>query len=140
MHAGSTSLFSCRDLSITVAGRTLVDSLRLDVPAGELLAILGQNGCGKSLTMHTLAGLRGARNGQVLLDGRDLGETRRQDIARNLALLPQHVDDIFPSTVLDTAMIGRHPHIGRFNWEAPEDYAVANDALDAAAARRPTRS
>jgi iron complex transport system ATP-binding protein len=81
--------------------------------------------------MHTLAGLRPASRGEVLLEGRNIATSRRQDIARQLALLPQHVDDIFPATVLDTAMIGRHPHIGRFQWESAEDLAIGHAALAA---------
>lgn len=130
MNSGTHSLFSCRNLSVAVPGRRLVDGLQLDIDGGEMIAILGQNGCGKSLTMHTLAGLRKADGGHVALSGRDLASIRRQEIAKSLALLPQHVDDIFPASVLDTAMIGRHPHIGRFNWESAHDYAVAREALD----------
>lgn len=130
MRADSTTQFSCRCLRVSVADRLLVDALQLDVASGELIAVLGQNGCGKSLTMHTLAGLRVADAGRVVLNGADVATTRRHEIARNLALLPQHVDDIFPATVLDTAMIGRHPHIGRLSWESDHDFAVANAALD----------
>ncbi|MGI9247797.1 MAG: ABC transporter ATP-binding protein [Woeseiaceae bacterium] len=125
-----SSQFSCSSLRVSVADRLLVDALDLDVAGGQLVAVLGQNGSGKSLTMHTLAGLRKADGGRVDLNGHSLDTTQRQDIARHLALLPQHVDDIFPATVLDTAMIGRHPHIGRFNWESDTDFAVANEALD----------
>ena len=135
-----TPLFSCHELSITIPGRTLVDALSFEAGPGELLAVLGQNGSGKTLTMHTLAGLRAAPQGRVMLRGDDLASSRRQDIARQLALLPQHIDDIFPATVLDTAMIGRHPHIGRFEWESPKDFdigraALASVGLDALAGR-----
>lgn len=123
--------FSCNNLHIGVADRVLVEALELDSRGGELIAILGQNGSGKTLTMHTLAGLRHANSGRVFLHGKDMATTRRQDIARRLALLPQHVDDIFPATVLDTAMIGRHPHIGRLSWESDQDYAITHTALDA---------
>ena len=126
-----TTLFSCRNLSVGVSGRRLVAALDLDVSRGELLAVLGQNGSGKTLTMHTLAGLRPADNGHALLGERDVATHRRQEIARELALLPQHVDDIFPATVLDTAMIGRHPHIGRFQWESAQDLAIGREALAA---------
>ena len=125
------ALFSCRDLCVEVSGRTLVTDLAFDVVPGEMLAVLGQNGCGKSLTLHTLAGLRPASGGEVLLDGRDLAMSRRQEIAKRLALLPQHVEDIFPATVLDTTMIGRHPHIGRFQWESPADIDIGRAALAA---------
>ncbi|MBT8090521.1 MAG: ABC transporter ATP-binding protein [Gammaproteobacteria bacterium] len=131
MHDIGTSQFSCNSVRVGVAGRLLVDALELNVMGGELIAVLGQNGSGKSLTMHTLAGLRPTDSGRVLLNGRDLATTRRQEISKWLALLPQHVDDIFPATVLDTAMIGRHPHIGRLSWESDHDYAVANEALAA---------
>jgi iron complex transport system ATP-binding protein len=125
------SLFSCSGIRIEVSGRTLVDALDFEVRHGELLAILGQNGAGKTLTLHTLAGLRAAAAGQVSVEGHDVFSAKRQDIARRLALLPQHVDDIFPATVLDTAMIGRHPHIGRFQWESPDDVAIGQAALAA---------
>ena len=131
MSSSPDPLFSCDDLCVAVAGRMLVEGLSFAVRPGELLAILGQNGSGKTLTMHTLAGLRPAAGGQVHLQGRDVSASRRQDTARRLALLPQHVDDIFPATVLDTAMIGRHPHIGRFGWESAEDVAVTQAALAA---------
>ncbi len=122
-------VFTCTDLSVEVAGRCLVDALSFEVRQGELVAVLGQNGCGKSLTLHTMAGLRSPQSGHCRVQDLDVFTTRRQDIAKYLALLPQHVDDIFPATVLDTALIGRHPHIGRFNWESQDDVAAAKAAL-----------
>ena len=131
MSTPDSPLFACEDLRIDVGDRVLVDALTVAVGRGELLGVLGQNGSGKTLTMHTLAGLRDAASGHVLLDGDDVASTNRQAIATRLALLPQHVDDIFPATVLDTAMIGRHPHIGRFQWESAQDIAIGHAALAA---------
>lgn len=131
MSASGHTLFSCNQLRVDVAGRNLVDALDFAVDRGELLAVLGQNGSGKTLTMHTLAGLRPASGGTIRLQGNDVATSGRQEIARHLALLPQHVDDIFPATVLDTAMIGRHPHIGRFQWESAEDFEIGRAALAA---------
>ena len=124
-------IFSCQNLSVEVAGRLLVEDLSLEVSRGELIAVLGQNGSGKSLSLHTLAGLRAAKSGTVSLHEKDVSDRNRQQLARHLALLPQHVDDIFPATVLDTALIGRHPHIGRMSWESQEDLDIARSALSA---------
>ena len=131
MTNSSAAIFSCSNVYVSVAGRALVNDLSLEVERGEFLAVIGQNGVGKTLTMHTLAGLRAADSGEIRVNGQNTAASRRQEIARHLALLPQHVDDIFPATALDTAMIGRHPHIGRFDWESDDDFRIARAALDA---------
>ncbi len=123
------TILSCDALRVTVPGRCLVDALQLDLRRGELVAVLGQNGSGKTLTLMTLAGLRPPDAGLVQLMGSDLFAMPRQLTAQRLALLPQIVDDIFPATVMDTALIGRHPHIGRFRWESAEDHEAAIEAL-----------
>ena len=120
---------SASALGIAVPGRTLVEDLDLAVRGGEFIAVLGRNGAGKTLTLETLAGLRPPGSGRVLLDGHDMSGLRRRDIARRLALLPQLVEDIFPATVLDTVLIGRHPHVRRLRWESAEDLGIARDAL-----------
>lgn len=129
MSAQPAPAFACRGLTVTVPGRTLVENLDMQVQRGEFLAVLGQNGAGKSLTLHTLAGLRPIDQGEVLLLGEAMASTRRQDVAKRLALLPQYTEDVFPATVFDTALIGRHPHIGRLQWESKEDRQIAEQAL-----------
>ncbi len=120
---------ACGDLSVAVPGRTLVDALELAIRGGEFVAVLGKNGTGKTLTLHTLAGLREARAGSVFIAGRPAASLKRREIARHLALLPQHADDAFPATVLETVLTGRHPHIRFFEWESSRDREIALAAL-----------
>ena len=122
-------MLSCRELSVSVPGRTLVSTLELSVSGGEFLAVLGPNGVGKSMLMHTVSGLRRPLSGTIELDGVDIRNLTRQQIASSLALLPQYTEDIFPTTVFDTVMIGRHPHIGRFRWESDRDREIARQSL-----------
>jgi iron complex transport system ATP-binding protein len=123
-------LMSCSDIRVSVPGRLLVDALSLDLQRGELVAVLGQNGAGKTLSLLTLAGLRDADTGSVRIGANEIQNSPRAAVARQLALLPQDVEDIFPATVIDTVLIGRHPHIGKLRWESTEDHAIANRALD----------
>lgn len=123
-------LLSCRELTVSVPGRCLVRELDLALAPGELLAVLGQNGAGKTLTLHTLAGLRAPDAGEVRLGGEPIGTLRRHQVAKQLALLPQSADDVFPSTVLETVLIGRHPHIAAFGRESGEDRRIAQEALE----------
>jgi iron complex transport system ATP-binding protein len=129
MHKSSPSLFCSRELTVNVPGRTLVHELNLDLKAGELIAILGQNGAGKSLTLHTLAGLREAAAGHVELNGKPITSLTRRTVAQKLALLPQNSEDIFPATVFDTVLIGRHPHIEPLHWESAQDRQLAQHCL-----------
>jgi iron complex transport system ATP-binding protein len=125
----SSVTFGCRNIAVSVPGRRLVESLNFDLCRGQFLAVLGPNGTGKSLTLHTLAGLRGPDEGSVTLNGIAVNNANRHFVAQHLSLLPQYTEDVFPSTVLDTVLVGRHPHIGRFHWESSADRAMAIDAL-----------
>jgi iron complex transport system ATP-binding protein len=120
---------TCADISVSVPGRMLVENLSLELHRGEVIAVLGQNGAGKTLSLLTLAGLRDLECGNIQIGASDIHQTPRGEVAKRLALLPQDIEDIFPATVLDTALIGRHPHIGRLHWESAEDRAIAERAL-----------
>jgi iron complex transport system ATP-binding protein len=124
-----SAAFLATGISVQVPGRELVTNLTLDVRPSEMLAVLGQNGAGKSLTLLTLAGIRAPSAGAVRLNGQPIESLNRRVVARALALLPQDDEDIFPASVLDTALIGRHPHIGRFGWESGQDHDIATRSL-----------
>lgn len=126
-----TALLQCDGLSLSRGGRKLWRDLDLQVAAGQCWAVLGQNGAGKSSLLHTLAGLNVPDSGRVNVEGRPLGQWRRRDLARVLGLMPQDAHDPFPATVLDTALAGRHPHLGPWRNEGAEDYRLAREALAA---------
>ncbi|HZX23096.1 MAG TPA: ABC transporter ATP-binding protein [Woeseiaceae bacterium] len=117
-------------LDVSVPGRVLVEALDLRVAPGEFVAVLGCNGSGKTMTLETLAGLRPRQAGDIRYFGRPAAEWRRPELARRLALLPQDQEDLFPSTVLEEALIGRHPHIGRWRWESEADRQIALSELE----------
>jgi iron complex transport system ATP-binding protein len=118
-------------LSVRAGGRELVRALSLEFVRGEVLTILGRNGSGKTLTLHTLAGLRPADGGVVRLDGAPLGSLPRRALALRLGLLPQDLEDAFVATALESVLIGRHPHLALWQWEGVEDERLARAALDA---------
>ena len=95
----------------------------------EFIAILGRNGCGKTLTLHTLAGLRPPMTGTVELAGQLLNRLSRRHIAQRMGLLTQDLEDGFVSTVMESLLIGRHPHLSLLEQEGPEDRRLALTAL-----------
>ena len=120
-----------RDLGLRAGGRWLVRGLSLEIRAGENWAVLGANGSGKTTLLHTLAGLRPADRGQVALDGVEIHGVARRERARRLGVLFQDSPPPLTSTVLETALTGRHPYLSRWQSEGPEDRALAEAALAA---------
>ena len=127
-----TPLLEARQLQVAVGERTVIERLDLAVAPGERLAILGRNGAGKSTLLSTLARLRPPAAGAVLLDGEDAALLHPRQAALRRAWLGQFQTDPFGSTVLETALTGRHPHLGRWDWESTKDADIAREALKAA--------
>lgn len=122
-------LLRATSLDIALASRMLVRDLNLAVHPGQCWALLGANGTGKTTLLHTLAGLRSPQGGSLWLQGTALSRLPRRIVAQRLGLLAQDSSDSFPATVLETALIGRHPHLGRWHNEGADDVALARQAL-----------
>jgi iron complex transport system ATP-binding protein len=125
----SVSALSARDLVIDIPGRADGSALNFSMQAGQVWAVLGPNGAGKTTLLHTLAGLRPPRSGEVQLGARPLAGCSRKAVAQELAVVFQHARDSFPATVLETALIGRHPYHSRWDFDTPEDMQLAVKAL-----------
>lgn len=125
------SLLEARQLRVDIGGRTIVDHLDLSIASGECVAILGRNGAGKSTLLSTLASLRPPTAGTVSFAGHDAGTMPPRQAALHRAWLGQFQSDPFGSTVLETALTGRHPHLGRWAWETKRDAELARSALQA---------
>ncbi len=113
--------------------RTLVlDGLDLQLRPGRVTAIVGPNGCGKSTLLNTLGRVLRPAAGQVLLRGEDIRHKPGRELARELALLPQHSAAPEGMTVLDLVRFGRQPHQGWLQQWSEQDQAAVADALAAA--------
>ncbi|MEF8725268.1 MAG: ABC transporter ATP-binding protein [Candidatus Accumulibacter delftensis] len=126
-----TPLLSTRGLNVGLAGRTFCRQLTLTVQSGECLAILGRNGAGKSTLLSVLAGLRPPDAGEVLVNGASYGSLGARASALARGWLPQSRSEAFSSTVIETALVGRHPHLARWDWESEKDARIARQALAA---------
>lgn len=120
---------AARGLDVAIAGKTVVRGLDLDLQAGESVVLLGRNGVGKTTLLTTLAGLYAPAAGQLRLHGQSYAEHGPRAAARLRGLLPQHPSDAFPATVLESVLVGRHPHLSRWAWEGEADHGIARQAL-----------
>ena len=124
------SVLATRDLVIDIPNRPSGRALSLTLEPGQVWGVLGPNGAGKTTLLHTLAGLNAPRAGSIALDDAPLTQLRRRKIAQRLGLVFQERLDGFPATVLETALIGRHPYMSAWQREGADDLARAEAALE----------
>ncbi len=119
-----------QNLTCAYDGRSVLENLCLAARPGEVLALIGPNGVGKSTLMRAMARLLRPSRGRVLLAGRDLWRTAPRDVARQLALAPQASGTQWPVTVEQAVALGRAPHRG---WLLPltaQDRIATDRALE----------
>ena len=119
-----------KELVIDIPDRGDGQPLDFTVEPGQMWGVLGPNGAGKTTLLHTLAGLRAPRPGSVCLGEHSLTALRRRRISQQLGLVFQERQDGFPATVLETALIGRHPWLSPWQMESGDDERFARQALD----------
>lgn len=121
-----THVLRVEGVTLAYGERTVVESLDLLVPPGQITTIIGANACGKSTLLRAMSRLLAPRQGRVVLDGKDLHRLPTREVARTLGLLPQ--SPIAPEgiTVSDLVARGRHPYRRLLTrWTAEDDAAVA---------------
>ena len=122
---------ACQSLDVRIAGIRVADGLDLAIGPGEFWGLLGPNGIGKTTLLKCLAGLLEPAGGTVLLESRDIAALPRRLLARHVGMLQQHTVYVFDSSVMQTALTGRHPHLSYWAREGPEDLELARAALRA---------
>lgn len=117
-------------LSVGYPGRVVGSDLSLTLQAGEVLALLGPNGCGKTTMLKTLLGLQPALAGAVQLQGRALSAWPTVERARVLAYVPQGQASTFGFTALEMVLMGRTAHLGLMARPGAKDHAIAHQSLE----------
>jgi len=123
-------LFTLDRLDVSFNSTHVLKGITGEIHAGEFLGIIGPNGSGKTTLLRAMAGVLSPTSGSVMLDGREVARIPSGELARRLAVVPQDSPVAFDYTVLEVVLMGRSPHLGRFELEKKRDVGVALDALD----------
>jgi iron complex transport system ATP-binding protein len=117
-------------LSIGYRDHLVGRDLDVTLPEGEVLALLGPNGGGKTTLLKTLLGILPPRAGEVRYDGRSLAATSIRDRARLLAYVPQSHVATFAFPAETVVLMGRTAHGNLFSRPSAKDRAIARAAME----------
>ena len=114
------------------ASRPAVDGVSFDVPRGVITAIAGPNGSGKSTLVRALLGRVPLAGGAIFVDGDDVAQLERRELARRVAVVSQREEPAFPVSVRDYVALGRHPHTPLWGGADPNaEASIAKAITDA---------
>ncbi|GAA4659219.1 ABC transporter ATP-binding protein [Gordonia humi] len=118
----------CRGLGASRGGIPVLYDVDLVVPAGSWVSLVGPNGSGKTTLLYALAGLVEA-SGRLDVMGVRPRSSRRREIARTVALMPQRPVVPEGTTVRALVELGRTPHLSRFGTPTARDRTVVDEVI-----------
>ena len=119
-----------KNVSFGYTKKLVLKDITLHIGAGEIVTLLGPNGCGKSTLIKIVLGLLRPTHGKIFLNGTDITDLRSKVMARKIAYVPQIHRSSFPYTVTDIVLMGRIPHKVFFYRYSQADMDIAHDAME----------
>jgi len=115
----------CRYGSVKV-----LEEVNLSVTGGDFVGILGPNGSGKTTLLKSISRVLKPYKGTILLNEADIYSLKSIDVAKQMAVVPQETSIGFNFSALDIVLMGRNPHMKRFQMESEKDMIVARKVMN----------
>jgi iron complex transport system ATP-binding protein len=107
----------------------LLPPLTASAGSGELIAVIGRNGIGKSTLLRTLTGLQRPLGGEIFYSGKNIGDFSRMELAQNVGYISTEIVKVSNMNVYDLVALGRFPHTNWLGKIEMEDHEIILDAL-----------
>jgi len=117
------------DVAFSYGSAEALRGVTFSIADGEMVALAGPNGSGKTTLLKCINRKLSVKGGAVLLEGTDVRELARRDLGRRIGVVPQMSGATMPFRVWEVVLMGRSPHLGRFEAVGKGDIEVAERAL-----------
>lgn len=114
-------------VDFSYSGNPVLDNVSAELEGPAFISVLGPNGVGKSTLIHCINKILTPVKGTVLIDDVDVSAIPIRELAKIIGYVPYSANDTFPLTVVDTVLMGRHPHS---KWGSQDhDLEIVYDTL-----------
>lgn len=119
-----------KKVSLGYGDQLVLEGIELEAKPGEILGVIGPNGCGKSTLIRGISRIITPSSGRIFIDGQNIDVMSRSNLARMVAVVPQ--SPLLPEsfTAFELVLMGRTPHLGRFSYEGEKDVAIVQRAME----------
>jgi iron complex transport system ATP-binding protein len=110
--------------------KVLLAPLTASAYKGEMIAMVGQNGIGKSTFLRTVTGLQDPLGGTIAINGKQISSYSRMDFARNIGYISTEPVRVSNMKVYDLVALGRYPHTSWLGKLSGEDNDIILDSIE----------
>lgn len=123
------SIITIKNLHFAYSKKKILNGIDFNINRGEVVSLLGPNGCGKSTLIRLMLKLINTDSGDILLNQKDIKNYSHKEIASHVAYIPQYHSVPFNYSVLEMVMMGRVSKLGLFAMPSKKDYDIAYESM-----------
>lgn len=124
-------IMELKNISFAYPGASnIFNNVSFSVDKGQIISILGPNGIGKTTLLNCMGNLAAPTNGEILIEGKDMGNMTPREIGMNIGFVPQFIIPSFAYEVLDYVVTGCAPRLGTFEKPREKHYQTARESLE----------
>ena len=119
-----------KNLVFAYDSEPILKDISLLVEKGEFIGLIGPNGSGKSTLLKLMGGVMSLSDDAVRINDQPINAIKKKVLARDITWISQEHPMVFPFTIQEIVLMGRHPYLSQLSFEGEEDYRIARDAME----------
>jgi iron complex transport system ATP-binding protein len=119
-----------QNINFSYDEKPVLNDLSFTIEEGQIVAIIGPNGSGKTTLLKTINGILFPHSGRIMVSDKDTCQWSPQELACEVAIVPQEAPSVFSFFCEEIVLMGRFPHLSTYRFEDKNDYRIVREAME----------